>query len=61
MQQDFDRNDLIIASLTQQIARLSRDIADREATIAEQHSEIDRLMAEQIDEMNKGVKKDVKK
>ena len=53
MQQDnFDRKDLIIASLTQQVANLVGQLADREATITEQHMELERLRKEIIGDMD---------
>ena len=55
MQQDnFDRKDLIIASLTQQVANLVGQLADREATITEQHMELERLRKEIIGDMDGG-------
>lgn len=58
---NFNRQDLIIASLTQQIANLVGQLADRDATITEQHMELEQLKQSQIDEMDKGVKKNVEK
>src|SRR5699024_2017813 len=53
MQQDnFDRKDLIIASLTQQVANLVGQLADREATITEQHMELEQLRKEIIGDMD---------
>ena len=49
---DFDRKDLIIASLTQQVANLVGQLADREATITEQHMELEQLRKAHIDEMD---------
>ena len=59
MQQDnnFNRQDLIIASLTQQVANLVGQLADREATITEQHMELEQLRQSQIDEMNEYTEK----
>ena len=59
MQQDnnFNRQDLIIASLTQQVANLVGQLADREATITEQHMELEQLRQSQIDEMNEYAEK----
>ena len=54
MQQDnFDRRDLIIASLTQQVANLVGQLADREATITEQHMELEQLRKEIIGDMDR--------
>ena len=62
MQQDnFDRQDLIIASLTQQVANLVGQLADREATITEQHMELEQLRQSQIDEMDQEAEKGVEK
>ena len=62
MQQDnFDRKDLIIASLTQQVANLVGQLADREATITEQHMELEQLRQSQIDEMDQEAEKGVEK
>lgn len=53
MQQDnFDRKDLIIASLTQQVANLVGQLADREATITEQHMELEQLRKKIIGDMD---------
>ena len=54
MQQDnnFNRQDLIIASLTQQVANLVGQLADREATITEQHMELEQLRKEIIGDMD---------
>ena len=54
MQQDnnFNRQDLIIASLTQQVANLVGQLADREATITEQHMELEQLRKEVIGDMD---------
>ena len=53
MEQDnFDRKDLIIASLTQQVANLVGQLADREATITEQHMELEQLRKEIIGDMD---------
>ena len=53
MQQDnFDRKDLIIASLTQQVANLVGQLADRDATITEQHMELEQLRKEIIGDMD---------
>ena len=58
-QQDknFNRQDIIIASLTQQVANLVGQLADREATITEQHMELEQLRQSQIDEMNEYTEK----
>jgi len=63
MQQDnnFNRQDLIIASLTQQVANLVGQLADREATITEQHMELDQIKKAQIEEMDQEVDKSVGK
>ena len=54
MQQDnnFNRQDLIIASLTQQVANLVGQLADRDATITEQHMELEQLRKEIIGDMD---------
>ena len=54
MQQDnnFNRQDLIIASLTQQVASLVGQLADRDATITEQHMELEQLRKEIIGDMD---------
>jgi len=51
-QDNFDRKDLIIASLTQQVANLVGQLADREATITEQHMELEQLRKEIIGDMD---------
>ncbi len=58
MQQDnnFNRQDLIIASLTQQVANLVGQLAERDATITEQHMELEQLRQAHIDEMDKSTK-----
>lgn len=43
MQQEFNRQDLIISSLTQQISNLSVHIAEKDAIITEQHQELEKL------------------
>ena len=40
-------------SLVSQIARLSMQIAERDAIITEQQQELERIKSEQIDEMDK--------
>ena len=52
MQQEFNRQDLIIASLTQQVANLVGQLAERDATITEQHMELEQLRQAHIDEMD---------
>jgi len=57
MKPEYNRQDLIIASLTQQVANLVGQLADREATITEQHMELEQLRQSQIDEMNEYAEK----
>ena len=45
--------DYINQSLVSQIARLSMQIAERDAIITEQQQELEQLKNEQIDEMDK--------
>ena len=52
MKPEYNRQDLIIASLTQQVANLVGQLADREATITEQHMELERLRKEIIGDMD---------
>ena len=45
--------DYMNQSLVSQIARLSMQIAERDAIITEQQQELERIKSEQIDEMDK--------
>lgn len=53
MDKQYNRQDVIIASLSQQISNLTMQMAERDATITEQHMEIEQLRKEKIDEMDK--------
>lgn len=48
----YERSDLVIASLINQVANLSRQSAEKDATITEQQIELEQLRKEQIEEMD---------
>ena len=52
MSKGQSRGDYVVSSLTQQIANLSLQIAERDAVITEQQIELEQLRKEQIDEMD---------
>ena len=52
MNKDHGRGDYVVSSLTQQIANLSLQVAERDAVITEQQIELEQLRKEQIDEMD---------
>lgn len=53
MQQEYSRQDLIIASLTQQVANLVGQLAERDAIITEQQMELQKNKNEQLEGMDK--------
>jgi len=56
MQQEYNRQDLIIASLTQQVANLVGQLAEKDAIITEQQIELKQVRDTQIKEMDKDTK-----
>lgn len=48
----YERSDLIISALSNQVANLSRQLAERDAIITEQQIELDKIRKEQIEEMD---------
>lgn len=56
MQQEYSRQDLIIASLTQQVASLVGQLAEKDAIITEQQIELKQVRDTQIKEMDKDTK-----
>lgn len=52
MSKGQSRGEYVVSSLTQQIANLSLQVAERDAVITEQQIELEQLRKEQIEEMD---------